>query len=168
MVGPLTMLGGACQLPWHEFQSQLFPHVGSQDWPGHQGMGGPGCASASVAAAKPAHPKPAAITAAAAILLANLFMRISIRAQPMRSPSRPLRSDEQLQTTPVLYIPTAAASRVTFGRFGTKTRFGPPVRQCGSSSRTRGTAPPRDGTHKSAADRGGKTVHRGRVRGIPR
>jgi hypothetical protein len=44
MVGPLLMLGGACQVPWHPFQSQLFPHVGFQKSPGHQGIEGPGCA----------------------------------------------------------------------------------------------------------------------------
>jgi hypothetical protein len=45
MVGPLLMmLGGACQVAWHPFQSQLVPHVGFQKSPGHQLMLGPGCA----------------------------------------------------------------------------------------------------------------------------
>ena len=103
MVGPLLMIVGACQLAWHVFQSQLSPHAGSQKSPGHQLMLGPGCASASVAAAKPTHPNPAAITAVAAIQLANLFMALSIPGQAMRPPSRSLRSDEQL---PVLFIPS--------------------------------------------------------------
>lgn len=83
MVGPLLMIGGACQVPWQAFQSQLGPHAGSQKSPGHQLMLGPGCASASVAAAEPTHPKPAAITATAATLLANLFMRVWIPVQAM-------------------------------------------------------------------------------------
>jgi hypothetical protein len=94
-VGAGLLLEGACHVPWHAFQSQLGPQPGSQKSPGHQLMLGPGCASASVAAAKFTHPKPAAITAVAAIQLANLFMRIWIRGQAMWPPSRPLRSDEQ-------------------------------------------------------------------------
>src|SRR5271166_6068162 len=119
------MLGGACQLPWHAFQSQLVPHDGSQNWPGHQGMAGPGCASASVAAAKPAHPKPATITAAAATLLANLFMWLWIRAQPMRSPSRPLRSDEQLQAEQVLFTPTCCSKSFYFWQVWHQKTFRP-------------------------------------------
>jgi hypothetical protein len=92
-------------VPWHAFQSQLSPHAGSQKSPGHQFMLGPGCASASVAAAKPTHPKPAAVTAVAAIQLANLFMRIWISGQGMCLPSRPLCSDEQLQAPLPLFIP---------------------------------------------------------------
>jgi hypothetical protein len=103
MVGPLLMIVG-CQLAWHEFQSQLSPHAGSQKSPGHQLMLGPGCASASVAAAKPTHPKPAANTAVAAIQLANLFMRIWISGQAMCLPSRCWCSDEQLQTPLLLFI----------------------------------------------------------------
>ncbi len=43
MVGPLLLtFGGKAELPWQEFGSQLVPHDGSQESPGHQF--GPGCA----------------------------------------------------------------------------------------------------------------------------
>jgi hypothetical protein len=96
-------------LPWQAFQSQLFPHVGSQNWPGHQGMGAPGSARASVAAPTPANPKPAAITVAAIAQLANLFMPIWISGQTVCLPSRPLCSDEQLQAQPLFFIPSCCS-----------------------------------------------------------
>jgi hypothetical protein len=168
MVGPLLMLGGACQVPWHAFQSQLSPHAGSQKSPGHQFMLGPGCASASVAAAIPTHPKPAAITAVAAIQLANLFMRYGYRDKLCGCPADLCVQMSNCRRRCCCSSRHAAARRLTSGRFRTKRRFGLPTRPCGSRSRTPGTAPRRAGTHKCAADPGRTTVHRGRVRGVPR
>lgn len=168
IVGPLMMFGGACQVPWQAFKSQFVPHAGSQKSPGHQLIPGPGCAWASVAAAKPAQPKPAAITAVAAIQLASLFMALSIPAQPMRSPSRPLRSDEQLHATPLSFIPSCCSTSFTSGRSGTRRCFGLPTRQCGSWSRTPGTARRHAGTHKCAAGPGRKTARHGHVRAVSR
>lgn len=59
-------------MPWQAFQSQLFPHDGSQKSPGHQFS--PGIAYASALPPRPANPNAAAIAADAIALLANLFM----------------------------------------------------------------------------------------------
>ena len=63
--------------PWQLFQSQLLPQPGSQNCPGHQSAGmdpiGPGRASATLAAPRPASPRPVAHAVAAAIRLMFLI-----------------------------------------------------------------------------------------------
>jgi hypothetical protein len=54
------------------------------------------------------------------------------------------------------------------GRWGTRTRCGPPVRPCGWPSRIPGTGRRRAGTRRCGAVRTGRTADPGRVPGGPR
>jgi hypothetical protein len=80
-------------LPWQAFQSQLLPHDGSQNSPGHQF--GPGCAWASALPPRAAKPNAAAIAADAIALLASFFMGLCVRRDAMRGPCGFYRPDEK-------------------------------------------------------------------------
>jgi len=68
----------------------------------------------------------------------------------------------------VVRVSGAASCVVTFDRWDTRTRFGPPELRSGSGPRSPGKARRRVGTHTSGAARTGRTAGRGRVRAAPR
>jgi hypothetical protein len=168
MVGPLLMIGGACQVPWQAFQSQLSPHAGSQKSPGHQLMLGPGCAWASVGRPNRPTPNRRPSPLPRHYCLRNCSCGYGYRCKLCDCPVDPCAQMSNCGQGRRGSSRHAATIRVRSGRFGTKRRFGLPVRQCGSSCRTPGTDPRHAGIRKWAADCGRKTVHRGRARGVPR